>query len=361
MKKFLRRILTRPVLWLANKYTSQPDKDRVQKALTDLYTNILANPDKKGPIVQFDSSQNFIILSDQHKGAKNGSDDFAVAEKNYLAALDYYYQKNFYYITLGDSEELWENSWASVKKHNTASFEKEKLFRDKNLFIKIFGNHDLYWDNDPLASFELEKLYGQKTRIYEGAVLQTKINEKVIQILLTHGHQGDAVSDGNVLSKWFIANVWAPLQSFLLLNPNTPAYDHNLKTEHNRMMYEWSAQQPQTLLITGHTHQPIFESLTHLERLYRQLSQAKEKNDEARIKKLEEQIDMKRHEGESIPDFTAYKPGYFNTGCCCFIDGDVTGIEVADNMIRLVKWKYTNETPARIILEEAPLEKFIDW
>jgi len=212
-----------------------------------------------------------------------------------------------------------------------------------------------------LASFELEKIYGQKTRIYEGAVLQTQINNKSIQIFLTHGHQGDAVSDGNLFSKWFIANVWAPLQSFLLLNPNTPAYDHNLKTEHNRMMYEWSAQQPQLLLITGHTHQPIFESLTHLERLYRQLSQAREKNDEASIKKIEDQIDIKRHAGESIPDFTAYKPAYFNSGCCCFTDGDITGIEIADKMIRLVKWKYTNETPARTVLEEASLEKFIDW
>ena len=32
------------------------------------------------------------------------------------------------------------------------------------------------------------------------------------------------------------------------------------------------------------------------------------------------------------------KPSYFNTGCCCFPDGDVTGLEIIDGEIRLVRW-----------------------
>jgi hypothetical protein len=31
-------------------------------------------------------------------------------------ALDYYNKSNFFFISLGDSDELWENRWPSVKK-----------------------------------------------------------------------------------------------------------------------------------------------------------------------------------------------------------------------------------------------------
>jgi hypothetical protein len=36
--------------------------------------------------------------------------------------------------------------------------------------------------------------------------------------------------------------------------------------------------------------------------------------------------------------FHMERPCYFNTGCCSFSDGDVTGIEIAEGYIRLVKW-----------------------
>jgi hypothetical protein len=29
---------------------------------------------------------------------------------------------------------------------------------------------------------------------------------------------------------------------------------------------------------------------------------------------------------------------YFNTGCCSFGDGDVTGLEFSDGEVRLVRW-----------------------
>lgn len=361
MRKFLQKVLRTPIAKFADRYSSRPDKARVHEALTQLQNDILEKPGKKGEVITFDSKGGkFIILSDQHKGARNGSDDFAVAEKNYLAALDYYFNNNFYYINLGDSEELWENTLSQVKKFNTATFEKEKQFLLRKAFTKIYGNHDLYWDNNPLASFELEKIYGEKVCIYEGMILQTSIEQHPLQIFLTHGHQGDVVSDGNWFSKWFISNIWAPLQAYLALNPNTPAYDDHLKTEHNKFMYEWSAQQKSTILITGHTHQPVFESLTLFERLYQQLNIAKQTNNAKEITRIEAQIKMKNADRNISVDFTDYKPSYFNSGCCCFSDGDITGIEIADGMIRLIKWEYTLGAPARVLLEEVALDIFIE-
>src|SRR5476649_425306 len=166
MRRFLQRLLTKPVVNLANTLSSRPDKKRVDAALTELYRNITTNPGKEGLVLPFKADRDkFIILSDQHKGARDGSDIFAKAAKNYLAALDHYNKEEFFYINLGDSEELWENLIVTIKRHNKNTFEKEKLFIKRKAFIKIFGNHDLYWDNDPLAAISLEQIYGQAVKI----------------------------------------------------------------------------------------------------------------------------------------------------------------------------------------------------
>jgi predicted phosphodiesterase len=361
MRIFLQKLLTQPVAKLADRLSSRPDKKRVDKALSRLYKNISTKPGKKGLLIPFDSVKDkFIIFSDQHKGARDDMDIFALAEKNYLTALNYYEEQQFFYINLGDSEELWENLFITIKKHNKATFESEKRFINRKAFLKIFGNHDLYWDNDPLAGAGLLQVYGQRINIYEGAILQTGINGKMLHIYLTHGHQGDLQSDGNWFSKWFVSDIWAPFQAYLKINPNTPANNDQLKTDHNRIMYEWAAERDNTLLITGHTHQPVFRSLTHLERLYDEMAKAKKANNTTAIAEIEKQITNRNLKGDIVPDFSAYKPYYFNSGCCCFDDGDITGIEIADGFIRLIKWEYDDKNESnRIVLEECKLDGLI--
>ena len=106
MRRLLQKLLTKPVMRLADKWSSRPDKARVFTALTDLHGEITKGNIKKGLILPFDINKDkFIILSDQHKGAKNDADDFMLAERNYLAALDYYYQNNYFFINLDDCEE----------------------------------------------------------------------------------------------------------------------------------------------------------------------------------------------------------------------------------------------------------------
>jgi hypothetical protein len=60
----------------------------------------------------------------------------------------------------------------TVKKHNKATFEAEKKFLNRNAFIKIFGNHDLYWDNDPLAGKGLKEIYGKRSRSTRASFLK---------------------------------------------------------------------------------------------------------------------------------------------------------------------------------------------
>ena len=352
---FLQKLLRKPVIRLADKFSSRPDKQRVFGSLTKLHNNIIAGDEKKGLIIPFDAvTEKFIIFSDEHKGAKNNADDFAICEKNYVAALNYYFNEGFYFINLGDGEELWENTIFKVKKYNQPSFEKEKLFQQQKRFIKIFGNHDLFWTNDPTASLQLQSIYDEKLIVYEGCILKTTINERAFEIYLTHGHQGDLQSDGNWFSKFFVENVWGPLQAVLDINPNTPANNDELKSLHNTIMYEWSSAEKNRLLITGHTHQPVFMSLTHLEILYSKLDDAKKSNDTSAIKNIEDEIEKVKPKNETALDFSKIIPSYFNSGCCCFDDGDITGIEIADGCIRLIKWKDNRQ-----VLEEIKLIELV--
>jgi UDP-2,3-diacylglucosamine pyrophosphatase LpxH len=361
MQKWLRQFLLKPVLWLSNRLASHPNRKRVFKELSDLLLCINDGDTKKGLVIPFDmATGRFIIFSDQHKGCRDGADDFMLCEPNYLAALDYYNAKDFCYIAMGDCEELWENTWTDVKKQQRPSFAKEKKFIDRNAFIKIFGNHDLYWANDPFAFIQLKDVFGTAVPIYEGVVLQANSNGQPLQLFCAHGHQGDTMSDGNWFSKFFVSNIWAPLQAFTRINPNTPAYDAQLKTLHNSIMYDWSAQQKNLLLITGHTHQPVFESLTHMEQLYRQLLFARQQKDENKIGTLQKEVQLRKFEYTTISeDYLTLKPCYFNSGCCCYNDGDITGIEIDDGCIRLVKWHSKEGTPQRIVLEERELKELL--
>ena len=113
-------------------------------------------------------------------------------------------------------------------------------------------------------------------------------------------------------------------------------------------------------LITGHTHQPVFESLTLMERLYQRLAEARKTNDEKAVAEIESHISYRFEKGETLPDFTGFKSNYFNSGCCCFSDGDITGIEIENGCIRLIKWEYDDaNNPLRTVLEEAMLHTLV--
>jgi predicted phosphodiesterase len=313
---------------------------------------------KKGFVIPFNiGTDRFIIFSDQHKGRKNGADDFMAAEKNYITALRYYDDQLFHFISLGDCEELWENTILQVLNNNPLSFEAEKKFVRRNAFTKIFGNHDLDWQIDPLTLAYLNRMYGVSLPVFEGIILETRVDRNPMKIYCTHGHQGDLQSDGNWFSKFFVSKIWAPLQAYLHINPNTPAYDKTLKTAHNRMMLEWAMQQKDVVLITGHTHQPVFESLTHFERLQWRHRKALYDQNRQWAQAIEDEMKWRSVEDTGIAqDYSAIRPVYFNSGCCCFSDGDITGIEIADGFIRLIKWEEVEHTSTRIVLEERKLE-----
>ncbi|MEP7253711.1 MAG: metallophosphoesterase [Ginsengibacter sp.] len=336
MKKFLKKILG-PLLTRLASNASAPDKNEVFKSLSKLLRNVKEHPGKRGINLKVDFNvDKFIVLSDHHKGNRDPGDDFAGNEKNYLAALDYYFSNQFNYINLGDSEELWKYTPGQVISKNAVSLQSEARFQKLNKYYKTFGNHDLIWKDKLEVSKWFKNIFDLPLPVWEGVLLHTTINSKTFYVFLTHGHQGDKLSDNNGFSTWLVSHIWRPVQRYLEININTPAKDFTLRDRHNIMMYEWSSHKKNLLLITGHTHKPVFAS-----GLY-----SKHPNNI-----IYEDWD------ESKPVHSTLRPSYFNSGCCCYNDDDITGIEIEAGQIRLIKWHWDNDQSVRSVLEEVSLEK----
>jgi len=361
MRKLLQRIFRKPITWLANRFSSSPVKKDVFSSLSKLLENVTLQK-KGGSVIPFDMTKGkFIIFSDQHKGAKDLADDFRNAEPNYLAALSHYYINDFVFINLGDSEELWESTPKTVIEKNRITLLEEAKFLLAGRYHRVYGNHDLEWKYAIQQTLYLKPIFGEKLQVCEGLVLQTSYNNKPYSIFLTHGHQGDQKSDGNPFSTWVVAALWTPIQRFFEISIDTISDSFELVDKHNIIMYEWSATQKDLVFISGHTHKPVFASLDHIERLAKQLERATAANDTEQVKSLQSELDKRKAEyaGKKIVR-TMAMPTYFNTGCCCFNDGDITGIEIADGFIRLVKWETIDKESKRRVLEESPLFYLFD-
>lgn len=339
MKQFLKKILG-PLLTKFASSASAPDKKNVFKSLSKLLNDLNKRKSKRGLILDVDfNKDNFIIFSDHHKGNKDNGDDFASNEKNYLAALDYYYRNQFNYINLGDSEELWKYKPAEVISKNSKALNSEARFHELNKYFKTFGNHDLTWKNKLDVDIWFKGIFILPLPVYEGLILKTNIDGQPLAIFVTHGHQGDKMSDNNSFSTWLVSHIWRPLQRYLDINVNTPAKDYILRDRHNIMMYEWSRSKKDLLLVTGHTHKPVFAS-----GLY-------SNHPSNRIYNHEVTANVTRNK---------MIPSYFNSGCCCYNDDDITGIEIANDKIALIKWHWVNNASERVVLEEAELKKIIN-
>src|ERR1700676_1416868 len=100
-RKVLRFVLEKPITWLAEKVSSAPDKNAVMKALTELYQEAGKAKSRKLSLLNVNAvKQRIIIFSDQPRGVRDGSDNFAICENSYLPALEYYNNEKFYFINL---------------------------------------------------------------------------------------------------------------------------------------------------------------------------------------------------------------------------------------------------------------------
>jgi predicted phosphodiesterase len=329
---------------------------RVRRGLERSYG--LALELKNELAVELDTAR-FVIFSDQHRGARDSADDFERCEKIYSTALQHYLDSGYTLIVLGDAEELWKYRPRPVVDSYADSLRREAEFHKRQRYVKISGNHDDFWERSSTVEQLLGPLFGPDLIVRKNLrLLFRRGQQQVGELFLVHGHQGDYLSDqAGKVARLFVRYVWRPIQRITKIGLNTPAKDTELSGEHNIAMYRWAKQQKKLALIAGHTHEPVFESQNHLARLEARLASAQAAGDRERAVALSAELERRRAPGGAgaLRAFAGTRPCYFNTGCCAFNDGDITGIEIADEAIRLVRWPDDDGRPGAKVLQEARL------
>jgi len=237
------------------------------------------------PEILFDDSSRIVLFSDCHRGDKSRADTFARNEWLFLHALAHYYHEGFTYIEVGDGDELWKNrQFNSVRQAHERIFDLLHELDQQNRLYLIVGNHDIQGGRrDPVKK---DGIIAQ-----EGLVLR---HSKTGQcIFVVHGHQADFTSDRlYMVGRFVVRTIWKRLQlvDFARVTSRRGCVRKPDKTE--RRIVEWARANWQ-MVICGHTHRPTCA--------------------------------------------TYGAPPYFNAGSCTY-PGYITGLEVQDGEIRLVKW-----------------------
>jgi len=305
----------------------------------------------------------WVIFSDMHKGVRNAADDFRDCEKAYNAALAWYLRMGYTLVVLGDVEELWKERVGPVLRSYGRTLEIEAKFQRAGRYIRFWGNHDDLWGHPGAVKRLLGPIFGEELQVHEAAFVNVvEGGQPLGRLFLVHGHQGTLDADPERIgwvARAFVRFVWRPLQRIFKFSLNTPAKDFLLRHKHSVAMYRWALSQPRLALIAGHTHQPVFRSRSLEQQVEAELAGAQARLDanpgDAKltdaVATLEARLEWVRasrqgNTGAAAP-VNMDKPCYFNTGCCCFTDGDVTALEIADGAFRLVRWPDDEGIPSR--------------
>ena len=312
-----------------------------------------------------------VIFSDHHRGQGDDADDFARCEQAYMAALGWYLEQGFELWLLGDVEELWENTPPTKVLSRYANvLAVEKSF-GAGLY-RFFGNHDLEWsDAERVRTYLVDGGHLPEGKgVAEGLNVELVEGDRVLGTLfLVHGHQGTPDAGTRIsrfVSRFAVRKVWGPAQRLLKMASTSPARDVALRARHDTAMYKWAdARERPVVLIAGHTHRPVFpgepppslkDALATAQRRYDEVKdQGGEVAAGARAELELARVKFERDTGHK--PVVQKRPVYFNTGCCSFGDGDVTGLVIEGGKIGLVRWLDNdgNPRPEELVTPRADL------
>lgn len=274
------------------------------KRLTQAYEDALCLP--------IDKESKIIFFSDVHRGDSSFSDEFAHNQNIYLHAMNYYYNKGFTYIEVGDGDELWEHSdFKHIRGAHDDIYDVLRMFHQSQRFYGIFGNHNLDFKDPCFIKRHLEHYFDEFSEKYEELLKDIVYHEAIRlkyenfskDILVLHGHQGDFINDqGWRFTKFINRNLWHYLHIIGFTNPASPAKNLHKQHKIERTFGKWIRETHQMMII-GHTHRPKFPN-----------------------------------EGD-VP--------YFNTGSCIF-PRNITGLEIENGAISLIEWRIRPDEEGRL-------------
>jgi len=304
--------------------------------------------------------EKIVILSDLHMGNGGRNDDFVHNGPLCLEALEHYYlAKDFTLILNGDVEELLRNTKASIQKAWKPMYDLFDRFRTKNRLVWLQGNHEIL----------TPELRGEGRPAWfdgEGLVLELPQGN----VFVFHGHQAGVANSGkfNGLIGWslkFFANA-------LGIGNRSIAHDSVKKFKLEKAVHEFSRGEGLVSII-GHTHRPLFESLSkkesqgiRIERMcrdYTRADAAKKLRIQTAVRDLQADL-TNPTKGEPHLSTTVYGdlpvPCVFNSGCAVGKRGFTT-LEIRNGKIALVFWSSPDRSSLpRIYNEYKPSRRFGD-
>ena len=292
-----------------------------------------------------------VIFSDLHLGDGGKGDEFKKNSKLFKRILKKYYLKNEYKLVLnGDIEELQKFSLHKINKQWKKIYNLFKKFEKNDRLYKIIGNHDY-------------DLFNKKNTHPFKILPALKLNYKNNILFIFHGYQADYfVEKFNTLLGYVIRYIFKPLG---IKNYST-AYDSKKKFKVEKNVYHFSSEN-KILSIIGHTHRPLFESLSKVDstkfkieqlcRDYPVASKVQKEKINEEIAKLKEELlyyhtkNKKLGQRSSLYNSNLIIPCVFNSGCGIGKRG-ITAIEIYDEKIFLVYWFNSNKNKKYIEYNE---------
>lgn len=278
-----------------------------------------------------------VIFSDFHLGDGSRRDDFLHNSDLTMNVLEEYYRRGFRLLLNGDVEELQKFSLEKIKRRWADLYAIFDRFRSRSRLIRLVGNHDL----DLLDTNDAD------THVYRAVHWQRGDAGNTDDILIYHGHQASRRYElYNRHVGWTLRNVVSKLP----LRNYSVSHDDTKKMLLEERIYRFSGDR-RILSIIGHTHRPLFESLSktdwvkyNIERLCRQHASA-DRQDRQRIRREIEEL--KAYVARTVPDQhkdvgsiyhdTFVVPCVFNSGCVLGKRG-ITCLELTEKTISLKYW-----------------------
>ncbi len=304
---------------------------------------------KKAPVLRLGPGDQLVVFSDLHLGNGGKDDDFRKNAYLFLAAMRrHYLEKRFMLVLNGDIEELARFSLASIAGRWSEVYRTWGEFAARGALFKLVGNHDLAL---------LRRRPGDLPFPVQES-LRVEIGEK--RLWLFHGHQ---VSHLN----WVFQTLGVLFLRWLLhplgFGNYTVARSSRRRFNVEKRVYSY-ARTRKLLAAIGHTHRPLFESLSRLDmvkieienlcRRYPAAAGGEKQEMEGQLARLKQEYAGLQQKGrcpqgaENLYHDGPLLPCLFNSGCGIGRHG-ITAIEVDGSRARLVYW-----------FDRRRSEKFID-
>ncbi len=305
--------------------------------------------------VTLDDSSKVLVLSDLHIGNGGRHDEFRQNAELLKTVLGRYYLPEKYSLVLnGDIEELFKFSLETIASKWSDFYDLFLEFEKNGFFWKTWGNHD--------AALLDEREY----RLASSLVESLKFQYGDETLLLFHGHQAAhflwQTCSMPLLSRtviFFLRYIVKPLG----IRNFSVAYNSRKRFMLEQSIYEFSNQE-KIVSIIGHTHRPLFESLSkadflnfRIEELCRAYSAADGEKRAAiklSIVELKGELDGCYKKGKVTGLRSGIYnnltiPSVFNSGCTIGKRG-ITALEIEGSTIRLVYW-YNGKQNRKFISE----------